>query len=159
MSCEKKEIISIVTLLLWQLTMLFVSTCQYTERLWLYVSIQRGCDFRGCCSMSLLLLWQLTMLFVSTCQWLLVLVSRESLFTGLNYWTELLDWTTGPAQMPFPAFFSVGKKLIMSINLTSLLNLPLACWANFAGVNRGQRSCLISFNEKIRRAVILNRKL
>ena len=51
--------------------------------------------------------------------------------TGLDYWTGLLDWTTGLdyltcpkwCKMPFQAFFSVGEKLIMFIQPTSLLNL------------------------------------
>ena len=55
------------------------------------------------------------------------------------HWTGLLDWTTGLdywthpkwCKMHFPAFFSVGEKLIMYIQPTSLLNsckfAPLTC--------------------------------
>ena len=47
------------------------------------------------------------------------------------HWTGLLDWITGLdywtrlkwCKMPFQAFFSVGEKLIMFIQPTSLLNL------------------------------------
>jgi len=40
---------------------------------------------------------------------------RESLFTGLDYWTH--------PKWPFPAFSSVGEKLIMFVQPTSLLHL------------------------------------
>ena len=71
-----------------------------------------------------------------TCSKLLPLVQklkevRQCLFTGLDCWTGLLDWTIGLdywthpkwGKIPFPAFFSVGEKLIMFIQPTSWLNL------------------------------------
>jgi len=43
---------------------------------------------------------------------------RQCLFTGLDYWTH-----PNGVKWPFPAFFSVGEKLIIFIQPTSLLNL------------------------------------
>jgi len=44
---------------------------------------------------------------------------RESLFTGLDYWTGLLDWTAGLAQNGIKCllqpFQCIGEKLIMFI--------------------------------------------
>ena len=91
------------------------------------------------------------------------LLTFQCLFTGLDYWTGLLHWTTGLdywthpkwCKIPFPAFFSIGEKLIMYIQPTSLLNsckfAPLTCWGNFRGVSRGQTShaYLISFNNEL----------
>ena len=47
-------------------------------------------------------------------------------WTGLLDWTIGLDYRTHPkwCKMPFPAFFSVGEKLIMFIQPTLLNLLP-----------------------------------
>ena len=64
----------------------------------------------------------------------------------LPYVHYSLDWTTGLIQngvMPFPAliFFSVGEKLIMLIQPTSLLNLlPYPVEATLLESVEGQRS-------------------
>ena len=46
--------------------------------------------------------------------------SGVSLFTGLDYWTGLLD-SPKLHKMPFPAIFSVGQKLNMLIDSPKLL--------------------------------------
>jgi len=52
--------------------------------------------------------------------------SKHNAVTGLDYWTHQ-KW----CRMSFPVFFSVGEKLIMYIQPTSLLNsckfAPLTC--------------------------------
>jgi len=57
--------------------------------------------------------------------------------------------------MSMISFFPTMKKTGTGINFALL-----ACSGNFTGVSRSQRSraYLISFNEKIKRAAVLNRK-
>jgi len=42
---------------------------------------------------------------------------RVFLFTGLDYWTGLLDWTTGLTQTTIKYLFSVGQRLYVHAHL------------------------------------------
>ena len=72
----------------------------------------------------------------------------ESLFTGLEHWTGLLDWTTGLTQNGVKCFFQHFQCRREANHVYSAYIFakfaPLACWANFTGVSRGQRSCAYS---------------
>jgi len=71
----------------------------------------------------------------------------ESLFTGLDYWTLLLDSTTGLDYWTHPrwcrksSLFQCRSKANHVYSAYFFATFaPLACWANFTGVSRGQRS-------------------
>ena len=49
--------------------------------------------------------------------------SRVSLFTGLDYWNGLLDWTTGLTQTAIKYLLSVEQKLNVLIQPVTLLML------------------------------------
>ena len=114
----------------------FVSVCKgtpnaHSKNFWYYSSVLTFLNIQGGVSGMPLL-----SLFIQAC-----------LITGLDSWTHL-KW----CEIAFPAFFSVGEKLIMPIQPTSLLIFaPLAGWGNLSRVSRGQRSraYLISFNERL----------
>ena len=75
---------------------------------------------------------------------------QESPFARLamDYWTH-----PKCCKIPFPAFFSLGEKLIMLIQPIAIFAQVafLACWVNFTEVSRGQRShaYLISFDNEL----------
>ena len=53
---------------------------------------------------------------------------RVSLFTGLDYWNGLLDWTTGLTQTAIKYLLSVEQKLnvlIQPITLLMLVSYPV----------------------------------
>jgi len=47
--------------------------------------------------------------------------THVSLFTGLDYWTGLMDWTTGLSQTGINGFFTVGDKLVQHLTTLNLL--------------------------------------
>jgi len=77
-----------------------------------------------------------------------------------DYWTGLLDWTTGLTQNGVNTFSSLFQCRREASHVYSAYFLakfaPLACSGNFTGVGRGQRSraYLISFNNELQLSLV-----
>ena len=76
--------------------------------------------------------------------------NRVSLFTGLDYWNGLLDWTTGLTQTAIKYLLSVEQKLKRAHSACYFANVgSLAGRGVFPSVSTGQRLCAYLINPVI----------